>query len=87
MSKYTGTSFPDGANEGDDFYHTSQRLLYRFLGNGLPSDPLNWIICDGQVAVDPDTTGWGDNQRGAKWFNYTEMQWKGWNSTEIVLIG
>jgi hypothetical protein len=86
MSKFTGTSFPNNPSYGDDFFHISQNLLYRFLG-GDPSSPLNWIIYDGIVSVDPDITGWGANQYGAKWFNRVDMQWKSYNGIEIVLLG
>lgn len=86
MSKYTGTSFPAEASRGDDFFHTTVNVIYRFLG-GDPLDPLNWYIWDGVVSTDPDTTGWGTNQDGSKWYNKTDHQWKGWNGTEIVLIG
>ncbi len=86
MSKYIGTAFPDSPSVGDDFYNTKEKLYYRFQG-GSPADPLNWIIFDGMVEADPSTVGWGNNQRGAHWFNVTDMNWKGFNGTEIVLIG
>lgn len=85
-SQFVGTSFPANASYGDTYFDMKNNLLYRFIGsNSL--DSLHWIIFDGSVSVDPDTTGWGDRQRGAKWFNYTDVQWKCWNGIEIVLMG
>lgn len=43
-------------------------------GGGNPPKLLN----------DPDTTGWGDNQKGFNWFNMTEGRYKYWSGAAIL---
>ena len=38
-----------------------------------------------QLATDP--TGLDIDDQGRVWFNTTDKKWKGWNGTEIVLLG
>jgi len=45
------------------------------------------VIYLGELDVDPNTTGWGASQAGTIWYNKGDAHWKGWNGTEIVLLG
>lgn len=88
MADSTGTSFPSHSlQEGHEFFNNLTKIKYRFLGGGAPSDPLNWMIVDGQVASDPDVSEWTARHRGSRWYNTTDEQFKGWNGSQIVLIG
>ena len=40
----------------------------------------------GQLASDPDTSGWGATEEGKSWYNTTDHHFKTWNGTEIVLV-
>jgi hypothetical protein len=41
----------------------------------------------GKLTVDPATGGWGMAEEGSWWYNLTDHHFKGWNGTEIVLLG
>ena len=41
----------------------------------------------GKIAADPDTTGWGAAEEGTVWFNGADKKFKGWNGSEIILLG
>ena len=40
-----------------------------------------------KLDTDPNTVGWGTTEEGRIWFNTTDKKFKGWNSSEIVLLG
>ena len=87
MPNFKGESFPaSGVRTGDTLFQTSTGLVYIFLG-GDSTDQLNWRVQGGQIAGDPDTTGWTDRQRGAFWFNTTLEGFRGWNGDAIIYIG
>ncbi len=37
--------------------------------------------------TDPDTALWGADERGMVWFAKDSNKYKGWDGTEIILIG
>jgi len=37
--------------------------------------------------IDPSTTGWGEAEEGIIWFNKTDKEFRGWNGTDIVMLG
>lgn len=47
----------------------------------------NLFLGLGILATDPDTTGWGAAQAGSTWFDLSSGNFKGWNGTQIVLLG
>lgn len=60
---------------------------YEYLGGDPSNIDVNWILENGLLAGDPDTTLWTPNQIGAKWINVSEMKYKGWNGTQIIVLG
>lgn len=84
---FSGANFPtNDINPGDFFYNTSTGAIYRYLG-GNPTLSASWFMTGGILTSDPDTTGWGSAQAGSQWFNKTDMQFRGWNGSQIVVIG
>ena len=85
MADSGGNNFPvKGINVG----HIHQDLIgggiYRYLG-GTPTDIANnWLLFDGEISSDPDTSSWGTRQDGAKWFNTADNRFKGWNGSAII---
>ena len=45
---------------------------------------VSWVI---KLSSDPDTAGWGVSEEGKIWYNLTDHKYKGWNGSEIILIG
>jgi len=41
----------------------------------------------GKLAADPITAAWGAAEGGRWWYNTVDAQFKGWNGTDIVLLG
>lgn len=82
-----GSSFPSsGTSPGHEHLDITTGKIYRYL-RGDPSIETNWILIDGQLISDPNTSSWGTSQAGARWFNKIENQYKGWNGLQIVLLG
>ncbi len=48
-----------------------------------------WVWIGGWplLASDPDTATWGASQEGRRWYNTADHKFKGWNGTDIILIG
>lgn len=78
--------FPYEVNTGYVHFDTVSSGLFRYLG-GNPSSVDNWKLVGGELSENPDTTGWGDRQRGATWFNVAEGNFFGWNGSAIVYLG
>ncbi len=60
------------------------------LPNMLEEDVSASAIVDlylGNLASDPDTSGWGVLDEGKFWYNTTDNHWKGWNSMAIHVLG
>lgn len=60
--------------------------VYQYMG-GDPAVTTNWLLVSGVLAADPNTSGWGAAQGGAQWYNSTDLQFKGWDGTQVVLLG
>lgn len=87
MSDSIGYSFPTNINTGHIFQNLSDGGTYRFLGTGDSSVSTNWMLVGGELKSDPDTSNWTSKQAGARWFNTTQSQYKGWNGIQIVILG
>ena len=61
--------------------------IYRYQGGDPSNSLVNWLLVGGELSSDPDTSSWGVSQQGAQWYNTTEQQWKGWDGSQIVLVG
>lgn len=59
--------------------------MRNLLENPYPTTPETISNLLGVLAADPDTTGWGSTRAGTTWF--TGGNFKGWNGTEIVILG
>ena len=53
-------------------------------GNIVLSDSKHLKL--GSFAADPDTSGWGANEKGRTWFNTTENQIKYWDGSSIQVL-
>jgi len=82
-----GFQFPSrNISEGHRHVDLSGGGEFRYLG-GDPLDLTNsWLLAGGELRADPDTTGWGDIQKGAQWFNTTTNRFRGWNGSAIINI-
>lgn len=60
---------------------------YIYLGGDPANINVNWMLMNGLLTDDPDTTHWTDRQTEAKWINVSEMKYKGWNGTQTVVLG
>jgi len=61
--------------------------IYRYLGGDPSNTSTNWLLIDGELKSQPDTSGWGTRQNGARWFNTTDGSFYGWNGSFIIYIG
>ena len=84
---FSGNQFPSGMVQiGDRCAITDNNGLsiYRYIG-GNPRVSTNWVLVEGRLAAQPDTTGWGTNQAGAAWYNYVDSQAYMWDGVQIVI--
>lgn len=88
MADSVGRSFPThGLHVGHIHLDLATGSLYRYLGGDPTDTTANWLLAGGELTSDPDTSSWGSAQRGALWFNTTDQSFRGWNGTQIVLVG
>jgi len=81
-----GAGFPTtGIQKGNLHYNIVDQALWMYI-NGVPRLVSSWRLVNGEFAIDPDISTWGQNQIGAMWFNTIEGIYKGWNGAEIVLL-
>lgn len=83
----SGASFPSSVNVGALHFKVDEGVYYRYLGGGVATDALNWVVFGGVIDGDPDTTGWGERQDGALWFNGVLNVLRVWNGTAIQSVG
>jgi hypothetical protein len=86
MSIITYGPFPNNVNVGYIQYDTVTGGQFMYMG-GPPGDILNWKLIGGELLDQPDTTGWGDKQKGARWYNKSRGNFFGWNGSIIVMLG
>jgi len=61
--------------------------VYRWLG-GDPNDITNnWLLAGGELVNDPATGTWGIRQQGSWWFNTSTSSFRGWDGSNVVLLG
>ena len=41
----------------------------------------------GKLTTDPSTVGWGLAEEGSWWYTLDDHHFKGWNGTEIIILG
>lgn len=86
MANSTGKGFPStNLQVGHLFADIDDNTLWRFIG-GDPRLVTSWVLINGNVNTQPDTSQWGLNQAGALWFYQPERTYYGWNGTERVPI-
>jgi hypothetical protein len=78
--------FPAQVNIGHVHFDKVSNGLFRYLG-GPVSDSLNWLLIGGEVDEHPDTSQWGEKQKGATWFLKTSDLYYGWDGNRIVVLG
>jgi hypothetical protein len=78
--------FPSAINIGYIHYDTVTGGQFQFMG-GSPASQLNWKLIGGELVDQPDVTGWGDKQKGARWYNKNLGNYFGWNGDVIVVLG
>jgi hypothetical protein len=87
MADSVGSGFPTtGINKGHVFYDLDERALYRYIG-GNPTLSSSWILMNGQFITHPDTTLWGDRQKGAIWFSINNGGFFGWDGSGVISVG
>ncbi len=86
MAHITGYGFPTSVSVGDLFKSLKDGGLYEFQG-GDATDPLNWLLLNGVLAKDPDTSKWGPKQAGAFWHDKSTGKHKKWDGKQIVILG
>lgn len=79
--------FPAMSNEGEIYGDATTGAVLQFLGIGSYKDPLNWLVIGGSLEEDPDTTNWGEQQKGAFWYNKTTGRFRTWNGSSIENVG
>lgn len=79
--------FPPSPNVGHIHFDTVTGGEFMYMGGGVPSDPLHWKLVGGNLSDQPDITGWGVRQIGARWYNTGLGNFFGWNGFTIVIIG
>lgn len=85
---FVGPGFPTiGCEIGDTYTNTGNGGLYEYLGDDPTDTVQNWLLVGGKLSSDPDISAWGVRQSGARWFNTTDGQFKGWNGYAIVYLG
>lgn len=86
MANSSGKGFPStNLQLGHLFADVDDNTLWKFIG-GDPKLVTSWLLINGNVNVQPDTSQWGLNQAGALWFYTPEHTYYGWNGTERVPI-
>jgi len=79
-------AFPAGVNVGYIHYDLINGGEWRFMGGGSYTNILNWLLTGGMLLGHPDTTGWGERQAGATWYNSSLGGFFGWNGSVINLL-
>lgn len=86
MANSVGKGFPSANIQiGHVFCDIDDLTLWKYLG-GDPKIVTSWLLIQGRVGTQPDTTLWGVAQAGAVWFYEPEGMYYGWNGSERVLI-
>lgn len=83
MADTVGGGFPtSGVQKGSTFFDIDDSTTWIYLG-GPPRLVSSWKLLNGIFTTNPDTTLWGQPQRGAIWWNSSEGKLQTWNGTSI----
>ena len=84
MADSVGGGFPTtNLQIGHIFCDRDDLTLWKFLG-GDPQLASSWLLINGQVSEQPDTSLWGLAQAGAVWFHAPSQVYYGWDGVQIV---
>ena len=68
---------------GHIFCDRDDLTLWKFLG-GEPRLASSWLLINGRVNEQPDTSLWGLAQAGAVWFHAPSRVYYGWDGVQLV---
>jgi len=81
-----GDKFPAETHEAalDKLTMLIQQMAYAITQTTPATSNTDYL---GKLAADPVTGAWGAAEGGRWWYNTTDHQFKGWNGTDIILLG
>lgn len=86
MADSVGKGFPTTSLQRGHIFCDLDDMSYWKYISGDPRLVSSWVLVNGVLQTQPDTSLWGVNQAGAMWFYAPEQSYYGWDGSALVMI-